>query len=241
MSAMELKGRDGTATLTDDHIEFRFAFSVRSAKMTKGVRIPLAKVEYLEYEDHQLRVRAKGWSRTPEPKRDGLTFRFNRDGSGEAFADAVSNATGVPFTDLTTDVVQWRQEQKEQARRESENQPERRLIAPAGAFQGYYFEGSKLAHGSRRWRMEGATATVDGTVSQRSSTGRTLGGALVGGLLVGGTGAVVGAVAGSGMKKNTSKRYLTIATPDETIVVPFPSPLERQAWEFAARINSWGR
>lgn len=235
---MDIKGRDGVATLTDEYLEFRFGFGVRGTKLTKGVRVPLAKIERLEYEGDQLRVRAKGWSFTPEPKADGLTFRFNHDGSGDELAATLSETTGVPFTDLTTGDTQWREEWKAQMRRD---RPQRRLVAPAGNFQGYYFEGRNLAHGASRWAMAGATATVDGTSSERSSAGRTVGGALVGGLLAGGAGAVVGAVAGSGATKDTSNRYLTIVTTDGTVVVTFPPVLETQARIFAARVNSWGR
>ncbi|PYY64416.1 hypothetical protein DEJ30_08095 [Curtobacterium sp. MCPF17_003] len=235
---MDIKGRDGTATLTDEYLEFRFSFGVRTTKLTRSVRVPLTRVERLEYDDNQLRVRAKGWSFTPEPKADGLTFRFNPDGSGDELAATLSEATGVPFTDLTTGDLQWREEWKEQMRRE---RPQRRLVAPAGSFQGYYFEGRNLVHGASRWAVAGATASVDGTSSERSSTGRTIGGALVGGVLAGGAGAVVGAMAGSGATKDTSKRYLTIVTTDGTVVILFPPMLETQARAFAARVNSWGR
>ncbi|WIB65821.1 restriction endonuclease [Curtobacterium sp. MCBD17_040] len=95
-----VRGRDGVATLEGDQLVFRFGFRARSAKRSRQSRIPLDRIEQVEYQpqDDVLRVRVHGWSSSPDPAEDGCSFRFNGDGSGATLADELARRTGLPFT-----------------------------------------------------------------------------------------------------------------------------------------------
>jgi hypothetical protein len=80
-----IKGRDGTATLADGFLTFDFGFSARLAKRSRQSRIPLDRIQRIEYRDdtHLLRVRVRGWSFSKDAREDGCSFRF---GSPEGYA-----------------------------------------------------------------------------------------------------------------------------------------------------------
>lgn len=107
---------------------------------------------------------------------------------------------------------------------------ERNAANPFATFGGAFLKGGMLNHNFQKTDMTEATAEATiGGPSQRSTLTRMGAGALIAGPV----GFVVGAVA----RKNTSKCYVTIGTPDGVIILEGQAKDYPQAVRFADAVN----
>lgn len=104
----------------------------------------------------------------------------------------------------------------------------RGALGPHGVRNGFYYEGFRKAP------IAGATAEFENGADKKRMTGTRV---ITGAVLFGPAGAVVGGL----LKKNKSKCYVTTTFADGNVaIVEVPVKQERQARDFAAKVNAAG-
>lgn len=98
-------------------------------------------------------------------------------------------------------------------------------------FAGAYLMGDTVKHGLKKWPVAECSAEFQtGEQLAKMSASRVVGGAV----LLGPLGAVLGGMA----KKDKSKAYVALQTPDGPVVLEGPMKDQKDAMQFAANINA---
>lgn len=244
---MEIKGFDGTATLTDTHLVFEFT---KRAKMMKGVarqEIPLAKIQSIAHSPasivsrEMLKVRAVGFHSNPLEASDPCTLLLGGRTIGTAFAEQLKINTDTEIALAESRAAQTAGLGQSATPAGSESglalssvaareqalaaATDRRAAAsasnPQAQFAGYVLADGVIRKGVHVWDVRGANTSVDVGSPRKGVTA---------------TRVVMLGVFSLAAKKDKTKLYITIDTPLQTFVIEAPAREERQARVFAAAV-----
>ncbi|MFZ7089028.1 hypothetical protein [Curtobacterium sp. RRHDQ10] len=114
-----------------------------------------------------------------------------------------------------------------------------RAVPVRESFHGFKIRADRLyRYESLSWLLRDVSASVDVDPATRSGVTRVVSGAAIGTAFAPGLGTALGALMGASLRKDASRRFLTLSTPAASYVVRFDSHEEVEVRRFAATINN---